>query len=109
MTSEVLLIIIMIVVALAAMIFIPQWRTKRAVAQVIRIFRERSANSIKNAQTFEELRLKLPGMMDGIVTRRDYKRYALRALMQAGIVQTTPDGKLYLLEEKLLDSKLYKS
>jgi hypothetical protein len=44
--------------------------------------------------------------MEGMFRGRDYKPYALTALMNAGVVKTTEDGKLYLSEEKLSASTL---
>ena len=103
--NEVLIIILLIIVALVSMLVIPQWLIKRAIPQVIRIFREHNAIDIKNAKTIDELRLRPRGMMQQMFRRRDYKQYALTALMRADIVQMTEDGKLYLSEEKLSESK----
>ena len=103
--NEVLIIILLIIVALVSMLVIPQWLIKRAVPQVIRIFREHNAIDIKNAKTLDELRLRPRGMMQQMFRRRDYKQYALTALMQADIIQMTEDGKLYLSEEKLSESR----
>ena len=103
--NEVLIIILLIIVALASMLFIPQWLIKRAVPQVIRIFREHNAIGIKNAKTIDELGLSPRGMIQQMFRRRDYKQYALTALMRADIVQMTEDGRLYLSEEKLSESR----
>ena len=103
--NEVLIIILLIIVALVSMLVIPQWLIKRAVPQVIRIFREHNAIDIKNAKTIDELRLRPRGMMQQMFRRRDYKQYALTALMRADIIQMTEDGRLYLSEEKLSESR----
>ena len=84
----------------------PQWRLRRAIPKVVPIFRRSNAVDIKNAKTLDELGLKLPSMMHTIFGRRDYKRYALQALIRAEIIQVTEDGKFYLSEENLLASKL---
>ncbi len=107
--TDVLLIILTIVIAGLALFVLPRWRIKRAISQVIWILREHNAVSIKNARTGEELGFRRQGILPGILTRRDYKLDALRALIKAGIIQTTEDGKLYLSEEKLISSGLYKS
>ncbi len=83
------------------MFIIPRWRLKRAIRQVIDIFREHNAVSAKNAKTIDELGLRPRGLMERMLRTRDYKPYALTALMNAGVVKTTEDGKLYLSEEKL--------
>ena len=103
--TTVLIIIGMIAVALLAMFVYPQWRLKRNIPKVIRIFRERSAIGIKNAKTIDELRLRPRGMMQQMFRRRDYKQYALTALMRADIIQMTEDERLYLSEEKLSESR----
>ena len=107
--NDVLFIILLIVIAGLAVLLIPQWRLKRAIPQVIRIFRDHNAVDIKNAKTGDELSLRPRGMAQQILTGRDYKLDALRVLTEADIIQMTEDGRLYLSEEKLADSKLYKS
>lgn len=103
--KDVLIIILLIIVALVSMLMIPQWLIKRAVPKVIRIFREHNAVGIKNAKTIDELGLRPRGMMQQMFRRRDYNQYALTALMRAEIIQITEDGKFYLSEEKLSESR----
>ena len=107
--NDVLLIILLIVIAGLAVLLVPQWRLKRAIPRVIRIFRDHNAVDIKNAKTGDELGLRPRGMAQQILTGRDYKLDALRVLTEADIIQMTEDGRLYLSEEKLADSRLYKS
>ena len=102
--NDTLVIIIVIVVFGLAMLVIPQWRLKRAIPQVIRMFRDHNAVDIKNAKTGEELGFKQRSLMEGMLKPRDYKPHALNALIRADIIQITEDGKLYLSEEKLTDS-----
>jgi hypothetical protein len=109
MNNDVVLIIAAIVLMLLALIFIPQWRLKRAVRQVIRIFRESNAVGIGNAKSLDELGLRPKGMLEGMFRGRDYKQYALTSLMRAEIVIMTEDGDYYLAEDKLLQSGLEKS
>ena len=105
---EAVVIIAVIVLAGLALFVIPQWRIKRAIPQVIRMFREQNAVGIKNAKTEEELGFKRRGMLEGMFRPRDFKPHALTALIQAEIIQITEDGKLYLAEDKLIDSGFYK-
>lgn len=107
--NYVLVLVLLAIIAFLVVIFVPLWRMKRNVPLVLRVFREHNATSAKNAKTLDELGLRLPKMLDGILTRRDYKRYALKGLIETGIVQFTEDGRFYLSEERLLDSRLYKS
>ena len=93
---------------LLGLFVIPRWLVKRAARQVIKIFREHNATESKTARTVDELGLRPPGMMERMMRRRDYKPHALNALIQAGIVQVTEDGKLYLWEAKLAETNLEK-
>ncbi len=104
--NSTVLIILVVVFALLAMFVIPQWRLRRAIRQVIRIFREHNAIGVKDARTVDELGLRPRRMLEGMLKGRDYKKYALDALMKAEIVQTTKDGRLYLSEDKLIASGL---
>ena len=85
---------------------VPRWRLRHAIRQVIQIFKEHNATDIKNAKTVDELGLRPRSMMEGMFRGRDYKPYALSALIRAEIIQTTEDGKLYLSEDKLIASGL---
>lgn len=104
--NDALWLVLLLVVAGAVMFLAPWLRLKVTIPKVVRLFRNRNATDARNAKTSEELGIKPPSALEGILTRRDYRRYALRALVQAQIVQTTEDGKMYLSEEKLSASKL---
>ncbi len=105
---EAVVLIALIVVAVLALFVIPQWRIKRAIPQVIKMFMDNNAVGIKNAKTEEELGFKRRGMLEGIFKPRDFKPHALTALIQAKIIRMTEDGKLYLAEDKLIESGFYK-
>lgn len=105
MNVETVIVIILIFVLLLALMFIiPRWRLKRAIRQVIQIFRKHNATDRKNAKTIDELGLRPPGVMEGMFRGRDFKPYALSALIKAEIIQRTEDGKLYLSEDRLTAS-----
>jgi len=104
--SSVIIIVLIVVLALLALFVVPQWRLRRAIRQVIRIFREHNAIDIKNAKMVDELGLRPRRMLEGMFKGRDYKKYALSALMKAEIIQITEDGRLYLSEDKLIASGL---
>ena len=106
--NDVLIIIILIVVFLAAFLAIPNLMTRRAIGAVIKIFRKHNAIGIENARTIDELGLRPPSLMQRMMSRRDYKPRALEVLLRTGIVIITEDGKLYLSEKKLMDSGLEK-
>ena len=108
MSNEALFIILMIVAFGLVLFILPQWRLRRAISQVIRIFREHNAFSIKNAKTNDELGIRQRGITEGMFKIRDYKVHALDVLIRSEIIQMTEDGKLYLLEDKLISSRFYK-
>lgn len=93
---------------LGAIFVIPGWRLKRAIRQVIQIFRKHNATDAKNAKTDTELGLKPRPMLERMMSLRDYKPYALTVLIRAGVVRQTEEGKFYLSEEKLMASNLRK-
>ena len=101
--TNVLIIIGLIVIAGLAMFVYPQWRLRRAIPQVIRIFRDHNAIGIKNAKAAEELGLGPKGMIGQLFNRRDYKQYAVNTLIQVEIIQVTEDGKLFMSQEKLTE------
>ena len=106
--NSILIIVLVFILLILARLFIPRWRIKRAAHQVIRIFRAYNAIGIKNAKTVDELGLKPRAMLEMMFRGRDYKQYALSALMKAEIIKRTEDEKLYLLEDKLAASSLEK-
>ena len=73
---------------------------------MIAIFRRNSALDKKTAKTLEELGLKPRGFAEGMFHGRDFKPYALNALVKAGIIKSTEDGRLYLAEDVLTASGL---
>jgi hypothetical protein len=71
---------------------------------VIAIFRRNSALDKKTAKTIDELGLRPRGFVEGMFHGRDFKPHALDGLLKAGIIKSTEDGRLYLVEDKLMDS-----
>ena len=104
--DDTLALILLVVVAIALMIFVPRFFITRAFSKVIQIFRENNAIDEKNAKTIDELGLTPPTFVERLSRIRDYKPQALDLLRRADIVQVTEDGKLYLSEEKLASSGL---
>lgn len=88
------------------MFVVPRWRLKHAIHQVVQILREHNATDRKNAKAIDELGLRPRGVMEGLFRGRDYKPYALNVLTRAEIIRQTEDGKLYLSEDKLMESGL---
>ncbi len=95
------IIIGMVIVLLAAMIFLPQLMIAMACPKVIKIFRKHGALDSTNAKFVDELGLKPPSFIDRMMKLRDYKPKALQLLMHINVVQMTDDGRLYLSEQEL--------
>jgi hypothetical protein len=71
---------------------------------VIAIFRNNSALDKKTAKTIDELGLSPHGMVERMFHTRDFKPYALNALVKAEVVKSTQDGRVYLDEGALMAS-----
>lgn len=106
MGIQALFIIGMILLVVLGLFVIPRILIKRAISQVIFIFRRSQATSTNQAKTIDELGLKPRSFLEGMLKTRDYKPYALDMLRQQEIVRMTPEGRLYLSEEKLSSTGL---
>jgi hypothetical protein len=107
--KSVIIVVLMVALFLVVIIGIPQWMLKRAMRQVIGILRGQNATSAENAKALDELGFKPRGIMQNVMRGRDYKPYAVDLMVKAQIIQLTEDGRLYLSEEKLSNSKLIKA
>ncbi|HUU64866.1 MAG TPA: hypothetical protein VMW37_02020 [Dehalococcoidales bacterium] len=103
--NDVLFIVLMVLLFIAVVLVVPQWMLSRNVPKVIRIFRQRNAVGEKNAKTIEELGLQPKSMFQRMLNRRDYKPQALQFLIRATVVDMTEEGKVYLNEETLMQTK----
>jgi len=103
--SDTTILVLLAVLLLLAMFVLPQLRLRMAIPSVIRLFRQSNAVGIKNAKTVEELGLKPKNVAQAVFSGRDYKITALQVLRNANVIQSTEDGKLYLSEENLSNSR----
>ena len=103
--SDTTVILILVALLIFVMFILPQLRLRIAVPSVIRLFRQSNAVGVKNAKTIEELGLKPKSVGQAIIRGQDYKMTALEVLKKAEVIQSTEDGKLYLSEEKLSNSR----
>jgi hypothetical protein len=103
--NDVLFIVLMVLLFIAVMVVVPQWMLSRNVPKVIRIFRQQNAIGEKNAKTIEELGLLPKSMFQRMFNRRDYKPQALQFLLRTTVVEMTEEGKVYLNEETLMQTK----
>jgi len=103
--SDTTSIVILVVVLLFVMFVLPQLRLRIAIPSVIRLFRQSNAVGIENAKTIEELGLKPKSMARAVFSGQDYKMTALQVLRKTEVIQSTEDGKLYLSEKDLSNSR----
>ncbi len=92
---------ILLTVVWLGLFIIPIYLLRRAIFQVIRIFRINHSLCSESSKTVEELGLTPVSLMDRFSKPRDYKPYALQFLLKSGVVRQDQEGSLCLLEEKL--------
>ena len=95
----ILVILLLLVVAFAGSSFL----MRRALRQVIKMFRTAGALSPETAKLAADVGIRQKGLLE-IRGLRDYKPTALQFLIRQEIVIVTEDGRVYLSEEKLATS-----
>lgn len=103
--KEIIILALIMIGTLILALFFSQWLLIRNVPKVIRIFRQRNAVGEKNAKTMEELGLKSKPMLERMFRMRDYKPRVMQFLIRVTIVGMTEDGKVYLDESKLTQTR----
>ena len=99
--TSLLFVLILLAVFGMSLFILPRFMLKRAMSQVLRVFRVHRSLSKESAKTVEELGLKPRSYMERFMKSRDYKPYALQILTRQGVLCQTEDGRLYLSEQKL--------
>jgi hypothetical protein len=103
--SESTILILLTVLVLVVVFVLPQILLRNAVSSVLRVFRKNKAIDAQSARTIDELGLRPKSMAQAIFRGTQYKTTALMMLRNAGIIETTEDGKLYLSEDNLSRSR----
>ena len=103
--SETTTLIIFTASFLIIIFVVPQIMLRRATSSIIRTLRQRNAVGAQNAKTIDELGLRPKSMTQAIFRGAQYKTTALLVLRNARVIESTEDGKLYLSEENLSNSK----
>lgn len=101
MSTAALFILVIIVLAILGFWVLPRMRIKRAVNQVVAIFERTNALDARSAKTIDELGLRPPTFLEGMMRMRDFKPYALQILMKADVICQTDGGRLDLIQDKL--------
>lgn len=103
--SDVVIIVLIAIVFVAMALVLPQWMLLRTVPKVIRIFRAHNAIGEKNAKTIGELGLHPKTIFERMLKMRDYKPRTLQFLLKTTVIEMTEDGKVYLSEENLSQTR----
>jgi hypothetical protein len=103
--NETTILILFTVLLLLLMFVLPQILLRRAITTTIRVFRQSNAAGAQNAKTIDELGLRPKSMPQAIFRGSQYRITALQVLRNANVIQSTEDGKLYLSEENLSNSR----
>ncbi len=93
--------VILIALLYMALVIIPGWRLRRAITQVIEVFRGQGAACFKDVKSIDELGLRPRSMMENLFRTRDFKPYALQLLIKEEVVHVEPNEYLCLEEEKV--------
>ena len=92
--------VILVILFCLGVFVIPSYLLRRAIFQVVTIFRRSHSLCSESPKTIDELGLTPPALMDRMLKARDYKPYALQVLIRARVVRQTDDGKLCLIDER---------
>jgi hypothetical protein len=101
MGTTALFILLIIILAVLGLWVLPRIRIRRAVNQVVAIFERNNALDARSAKTIDELGLRPPTFLQGMMRLRDFKPYALQILMKSDVIHQTDGGRLYLSQDKL--------
>ena len=94
---------VMLLVFILGVFIIPSFMLKRAINQVIDIFRKNHSLCSDTPMTIEELGLTPPTVFERMFRFRDYKPYALQFLSKIGALREIENRKVCLLENKLTE------
>ena len=94
-------ILLIVILAILGFFVLPRIRIRRAVGQVVAIFQRNNALDVRSAKTVDELGLRPPTFLEGMLRVRDFKPYALQILMHTEVVRQTDGGRLYLAQDGL--------
>jgi hypothetical protein len=103
--NESTILILLTVLVLVVVFVLPQIFLRKAISSVLRVFRKNKAVDPQSARTIDELGLRPKSMVQAIFRGTQYKTTALMVLRNAGVIETTEDGKLYLSEDNLSRSR----
>jgi hypothetical protein len=106
-TSAVILLILIMLLLIFVAFVASNMLMKRAIRDVLKMFRKGEAFSPETAKFQDEIGFKKRSFIQ-FKALRDYKPTALQLLISNNIVGVTEEGKVYLIEETLATSNLEK-
>jgi hypothetical protein len=92
--------VVLFTMFLLGIFVLPAFRLKRAILQVIRIFRRHASFCFSNPKTIDELGLAPRPMWESLFRLRDFKPYAIQVLLRGGVIHLSDDGKMCMQENK---------
>ena len=101
MDANAFFILLILILAVLGFFVLPRIRIRRAASQVMAIFERNNALDVRSAKTIDELGLRSPTFIEGMLRLRDFKPYALQILMHTEVVRQTDGGRLYLAHDRL--------
>lgn len=104
MDKNIILLILAFLLMVIVFVF-PRLRMRKSFTTIIRHFRENNAVNPQHARRAEDLGINFESKTPSLLRTGDEESDAARLLFNAGIIQTTEDGSLYLSEEILSNSK----
>jgi len=99
--ANALFILLIVILAILGFFVLPRMRIRRAISQVVAILERNNALDVRSAKTIDELGLRPPTFLQGMMRMRDFKPYALQILMHSEVVRQTDGGRLYLSQGRL--------
>jgi hypothetical protein len=99
--GDIFIIIGVIIIMGLIFVFLPQFLYRRALKQVVKIFKQHKAFNVDSARTPNDLGLAQRSFISNMGRLRDYKPRALQLLMDYDVVRKTEDDRVYLVKEKL--------
>jgi hypothetical protein len=104
-TKTLIIIILVAILAILLSFVLSRMLLNRAMLQIIRKLRENNAVDAAKAIFAEDAGIKRRGVI-AFRALRDYKPMALDILVRTNIIRVTDDGRIYLSEETLAQTKL---
>ncbi|MBN1628610.1 MAG: hypothetical protein JW990_02495 [Thermoleophilia bacterium] len=105
-TTAIVIAVIAIVLLAVAAAYASRFFLRKAMREIVALFRAQGATDPATAVKPEQLGLVWRNPIGGMSGLRDYRPNALQLLGQAGVIRGTEEGTLYLAEEDLADSPL---